>query len=158
VDLDGTHLTRLTTKPAFDTDPAYSPDGRHIVFTSTGDDGNADIWQMNADGGDLTRLTTDPAFDHAPAFSPDGSAIVFASDRRGNSDGIWVMSANGAQQSCLTLDGATDTDPSWGPAGADRPPAPFGQFGPATLLGAVACAVPDTSHVGGSEALVRGQA
>ena len=54
---DGSGQTRLTNNPAVDRDPAWSPDGRQIVFASTRDDslvGNVEIYVMNADGSGQT--------------------------------------------------------------------------------------------------------
>jgi Tol biopolymer transport system component len=60
--------------------PAFSPDGRRIVFRS-GRDGNHEIYMMDADGKNLRRLTNDPATDTMPAFSPNGDQIAFSSNR-----------------------------------------------------------------------------
>ena len=64
---DGTAQTRLTTDPAEDTQPAWSPDGSKIVFTSDRD-GNGEIYLMNADGSGQTNLTNNPAYDSSPAW------------------------------------------------------------------------------------------
>jgi Tol biopolymer transport system component len=53
---DGSRKKRLTRNPARDQYPAFSPDGKYIVFTSdrTGDQ---EIWKMKADGTRPTKLT-----------------------------------------------------------------------------------------------------
>ena len=53
---NGTGLTRLTNNSKIDTNPAWSPDGSKIAFTSTRD-GNFEIYSMNANGTGVTRLT-----------------------------------------------------------------------------------------------------
>ncbi|MQF48280.1 hypothetical protein FIM08_00005 [SAR202 cluster bacterium AC-647-N09_OGT_505m] len=53
---DGSGQTRLTTNPAVDNDPAWSPDGSKIAFSSQRD-GHPEIYVMNADGTGQTRLT-----------------------------------------------------------------------------------------------------
>lgn len=50
INTDGSNQARLTTNPAADEEPAFSPDGTYIVFTSTRDGGNLQIYVMNADG------------------------------------------------------------------------------------------------------------
>jgi TolB protein len=66
---DGTKVTRLTDDPAADVDPAWSPDGTKIAFSS-GRDENPKIYVMNADGTGVAPLTDDPAFDVTPRWSP----------------------------------------------------------------------------------------
>ena len=71
---------QLTTGPAIDAEPEWSPGGDKIVFSSTRA-GNVDIFVMNSDGTDVTPLTTNSAIDTSPAWSPDGTRIAFASNR-----------------------------------------------------------------------------
>jgi Tol biopolymer transport system component/DNA-binding winged helix-turn-helix (wHTH) protein len=73
---------RLTSRNNYDSEPAISPDGKHIAFTSRGD-GNSEIYVMNADGTNLSRLTRNLADDVSPRFSPDGNRIIFSSNREG---------------------------------------------------------------------------
>ena len=91
------HVARLTSGIIwnFSFDPAWSPDGQKIAFTSNRDGGGNDwdIYVMNADGSDIARLT-DGAGNEYPAWSPDGQKIAFSSDRGGDSD-IYVMNADG---------------------------------------------------------------
>ena len=90
-----------------DDHPAFSSDGKQIVFTSNRDAENVertlfeqdfDIYVMDADGTDVHRLTASPGIDTEPVFSPDGSRISLASARSGNLD-IWVMNADGGNRS-----------------------------------------------------------
>ena len=57
---DGTKIDKLTSDPAKDADPTFSPDGKEIAFTSERD-GDSDIYKMTVRGRRLVRLTTDPA-------------------------------------------------------------------------------------------------
>ena len=76
MDLDGSNQTRLTTSPAYDDQPKWSPDSSKIAFISDRD-GNFEIYTMNADGSAQTRITTNPAADGFPAWSNDGTKIAF---------------------------------------------------------------------------------
>ncbi|HEX8181670.1 MAG TPA: DUF4394 domain-containing protein, partial [Pyrinomonadaceae bacterium] len=114
---DGSGLVRLTSDPAEDVQPTWSPDGRKIAFVSNRD-GNKEIYVVNVDGGGLTRLTNNTDEDISPAWSPSVSnqQIAFVSHRDGN-DEIYLMNADGTGQSNLTLNGADDNDPAWAPSG-----------------------------------------
>ncbi|MFQ6015643.1 MAG: TolB family protein [Anaerolineae bacterium] len=73
---DGTNARRLTQNPSpgrlaagalYVGYPAWSPDGEKIAFMSL-QDGNQEIYVINADGSDLTRLTDNPAVDTQPSW------------------------------------------------------------------------------------------
>ncbi len=117
IDADGSGLTRLTTSPAPDTEPAWSPDGTKIAFASRRGGLDLDIFVMNADGSDAKRLTTARGDDTAPAWSPDGTRIAFQSARDGNPE-IYVMNADGTAQTRLTSHPRLDTGPAWSPDGS----------------------------------------
>ncbi len=114
---DGSGQTRLTNHPAFDTDPAWSPDGNRIAFSSYRD-GNWTIYVMQADGSGLIRLLEPPFHDFEPVWSPDGARISFVSLRgeTANPD-IYVMQADGSELMRLTNHRAWDTEPAWSPDG-----------------------------------------
>jgi Tol biopolymer transport system component len=96
--------------------PAWSPDGRTIVFVSWRD-GNGEVYAMDADGSGPRNLTQHPAKDVRPAWSPDGRRIAFVSQRDGNSE-VYVMNADGSGKRNLTRDRASDDDyPTWSPDG-----------------------------------------
>jgi plastocyanin len=115
MDISGASVTRLTDNDARDENPALSPDGSKIAFTSHRD-GNDEIYVMDVSGANQTRLTTDAGSDGRPAWSPDGAQIVFVSNRNGEQE-IFVMDAVGTNQSSLNSLAAGDNNPAWSPDG-----------------------------------------
>ena len=87
--IDGSELMQLTDDRCIDVQPAWTPDGKRIVFASNRADadmrdpekGNWDIWSIGRDGRDLLRLTMDPARDGAPSVAT-GNRVLFHSDRK----------------------------------------------------------------------------
>ncbi len=112
----GEAQTRLTSHPAEDRMPRWSPDGRTILFVSARD-GNAEIYSMRADGGEPTNLTRSPAPDEGPVWSPDGDRIAFMRQAADGNWDIWVMRADGAEQRQLTRNPEHDVRPVWSPDG-----------------------------------------
>ena len=106
---------RLTTDPATDFDPTWSPDGNQIAFRSQRD-GNDEIYVMNADGTCQVNLTNNPADDWSPAWSPDGAQIAFAHFFNGNSySDIAVINVDGSGLKRLTT--SSGEYPAWSPDG-----------------------------------------
>jgi len=65
IGVTGKGLRKLTTDPAIDRYPAWSPDGRHITFSSKRG-GGTELFVMNVDGSSQTRLTDVAGHDEAP--------------------------------------------------------------------------------------------
>lgn len=115
VNSNGTALTRLTTDPATDATPAWSPDGARIAFASDRT-GTWEIFLMNADGSDQVQLTATGS-SSGPAWSPDGTRIAFTSYRDGNGE-IYVINVDGTGLQNLTNDPLQDdAGPAWSPDG-----------------------------------------
>lgn len=95
---DGSNVRNLTSNPAYDSFPAFSPRNDQIVFASNRD-GVADdksriksfeiyTLELKPDGtpGKLRRITNSPGQDSHPRYSPDGKWIVFSSEQGGIND------------------------------------------------------------------------
>lgn len=108
-DLNGTNVLRLSSTPAVESNPHFSPDGKLIAFTSNRS-GIASVYTVPVDGGDATRLTWHPSSSRVVGWTPDGKNIVFASPRntapRGF-DRLWTVPADGGPAKLLTSQWAT---------------------------------------------------
>jgi Tol biopolymer transport system component len=85
---------QLTTHPT-DRDPAWSPNGRWIAFSSNRAR-HYDLWVVPASGGEPIQLTDDEPRDGEPTWSPAGDRIAFSSPREhpdpNRLPGIWIAS------------------------------------------------------------------
>ena len=88
VSRNGGEARRLTSTPDVESDPVFSPDGRHIAFSRT-TGGNTDVYVVPATGGDPKRLTFHPGADRERGWTPDGKRVVFASDRASEPQGSY---------------------------------------------------------------------
>lgn len=77
---DGSDPRRLTSHPAEENSPIFSPDGRHIAFAAEYE-GNTDVYVISVEGGQPQRLTWHPGGDTPVDWTSDGSAVAFVSSR-----------------------------------------------------------------------------
>lgn len=119
------------------TDPAWSPDGTRIAFSSLRD-GNYEIYTMGLKGDQIQRLTYTEWAEAEPSWSPDGRQIAYVSHLIPYSNldcgfmptgglggggtvemtsSVYLMNVDGANQT--SLPGTTGTtELSWSPSGA----------------------------------------
>jgi serine/threonine-protein kinase len=87
-------VRQLTFEPGLEAEPAFSPDGNYVAYT-TNDQGSLDVVVMPVGGGQVRRLAASPADEAQPAWSPDGTQIAFTSarDRGGRLSAVNGLSA-----------------------------------------------------------------
>jgi Tol biopolymer transport system component len=123
-----TRKTRVLTQ-GYDNLPGWSPDGRRIVFTRRGDDGNFDIYTIRPDGNDLFRATDHGSGDGHAVWAADGR-IMWSGSQHGFRDEaalyeqtfqqygqIYIMNADGSGKRMLTDSKWEDAMPLYVPQG-----------------------------------------
>jgi Tol biopolymer transport system component len=113
---DGSAERRLVQPGSLDYNPAWSPKGDWIAFTSERA-GSADIYRVHPDGTGIERLTDSPAFDDQAAFSPDGNRIAFVSTRATGRANLWILDVHTHKATPLTTGDGGDFRPAWSPDG-----------------------------------------
>ena len=108
VDADGGQARQITTNPAYDTTPIWTPDGQNIVFCSTREK-SKDVFMIPAKGGKPVRISTHPHNETPVAVLNDGtilfSAAIEQDTEYGNFPGdaqLYAVSQNGGRPQRVT--------------------------------------------------------
>jgi Tol biopolymer transport system component len=104
INADGSGLRQLTSRGNA-IQPAWSPNGREIVFSSGSPRGDISVMKAN---GTHARVVT-RGFATVPSFSPDGKRIVF-----GRTFAIWSVATDGSHARKMLSNGEY---PDWSPNG-----------------------------------------
>jgi len=116
VNVDGMGLRRLTSNPARDIHPYWTPTGDKILFSSTRD-GDFEIYEMRPDGSGVRRLSDTPDQETCARESPAGSRLVYLRNNDSGLDDVFVMDRATGSPKNVTHTPTRDGWPSWTPAG-----------------------------------------
>lgn len=108
---DGSNVRAVTDGASFDSNPAFSPDGRRIVFERRRGERVSSIYTINLDGSGERQLTRGAHLDQDPVFAPNGRWIAFVSNRdkdaRSDQSDVFSMRPDGSRVRVL-IDGPHD--------------------------------------------------
>lgn len=104
---------RLTADNRFEYEPAFSPDGKWILYSAWNDNERGSIRRVSAKGGTSTQLNARQGYYYTPRFSPDGARIIFrrssGSDQLGTlygeDTGLFWMDASGGEEHLIRRGG-----------------------------------------------------
>ena len=111
VDANDGAVNQLTDGDFNHAEPAWSPDGALLAFTSgrhaeRDEDDASDVWVMPADGGEPRRLTDTAGPVGHPTFSPDGRKIAYLGHRQRYDAGynwrLYTVPVGGGTPVCLS--------------------------------------------------------
>ncbi len=109
-DFDGQNLLRLTSTPAVESNPCFSPDGLWIAFNSNRS-GVQSVYIVPSAGGSPKRLTWYPAAATVCGWSPDGSRVLYSTSRDNPPTSfarLWTVSVEGGPSSPVSQQWAAD--------------------------------------------------
>jgi Tol biopolymer transport system component len=117
----GGSVRRLTTDPAIDAFPTWTPDGKWILYDNGGatplDDSGfsptQEIWRVSAEGGTPQRLTKNEDADSQPDVAADGTVAYW------HGGDVWTMTSTGKDQRPLAkVPAQLGFNPRWSPDGS----------------------------------------
>lgn len=112
---DGTGLKNLTNGAGNNGFPSWAPDGRRIVYRSSGGEKEG-LFIIDVETGEVKPLLTGPHHNNFPAWSPMGDRIAFTSYRDGDYD-IYTIKPDGTDLQRLTRTTGNDAHCTWSPDG-----------------------------------------
>jgi len=97
-------LRQLTDDPAQDWDPGFTPDGRHVLWSSDRS-GNLEIWIAGDDGSGARQLTRDGVDAENPTATADGRFVVYTTGHP-QRFGLWRIRPDGSDDHRLVAGAA----------------------------------------------------
>ncbi len=114
----------LTSPPGFESNPAWSPDGKQIAYLYVRHGGLPnELWIMNADGSNPKRLIKLPFASSGIDWSPDGSWLAFVAEEvyaenfQSDCGNVYIIKPDGTDLTRLTDLSGCATNVTWSPDG-----------------------------------------
>ena len=86
----------VTSRPGYDNQPSFTPDGKAVLYTSTREDAQADIYRYDRRGKRTTRLTTSaPESEYSATVMPDGKRFSVIRVERDSTQRLWSFDMSG---------------------------------------------------------------
>lgn len=86
----------VTRRAGYDNQPSFTPDSRAILFTSTRDDGQSDIYRFDISSGSTTRLTSTPESEYSATVMPGGERFSVIRVERDSAQRLWSFALDGS--------------------------------------------------------------
>lgn len=97
----------ITSRKGYDNQPAFSPDGNYILYSSQRDSGGqTDIYKYDLQTKQIAPFTKTPTSEYSPTFMPDGnnlpggSKISVVMVEKDSAQRLWQFPLAGGEPSC----------------------------------------------------------
>jgi len=118
MDYDGYGPRPVTADGFLNLMPHWSPDRRHLVFTTYRSRTKQDIDAIELMTGKRATVVSMSGLNITPAFSPDGNELAFASSHEGNAE-LYKLNLRTKTLTRLTAQAGGDLSPAWAPSGRE---------------------------------------
>jgi dipeptidyl aminopeptidase/acylaminoacyl peptidase len=86
----------VTNRPGYDNQPSFTPDSRSILFTSTHEDGQSDIYRIDVATKAITRVTSTPESEYSATVMPGGKRFSVIRVERDSTQRLWSFALDGS--------------------------------------------------------------
>lgn len=92
----------ITNRKGYDNQPAFSPDGKYILYSSQKDSaGPTDIYKYDLSKRVTSQVTNTPTSEYSPTFAPDGKSISVVMVEKDSSQRLWKFPLQGGEPVCI---------------------------------------------------------
>lgn len=120
MDYDGQNRVQITTRRSITMAPAWSPDGRHLIFSSVAADRknvrNHNLYRYTLSSGKIEMLSNKKGINSGAQYAPSGDKIILTMSFLGNPE-IFTLDPDSKVAKRLTENFGMDVDPSYSPDG-----------------------------------------
>jgi dipeptidyl aminopeptidase/acylaminoacyl peptidase len=86
----------ITRRAGYDNQPSFTPDSRAILFTSTREDAQSDIYRYDLATTDITRVTSTPESEYSATVMPGGKRFSVIRVERDSTQRLWSFALDGS--------------------------------------------------------------
>lgn len=113
----GQGVEQLTRNGSINISPAWSPDGKSVVYTAYMRR-NPDLYQTFPSTGRTILLSSAPGLNAAADWAPDGRRLALMMGNEGDAD-IFIINSDGTTPTRLVRSWSNEASPSWAPDGKE---------------------------------------
>jgi len=86
----------FTNRPGYDNQPSFTPDGRAVLYTSTREDAQSDIYRYDITAKTITRVTDTPESEYSATVMPGGKRFSVIRVERDSAQRLWSFALDGS--------------------------------------------------------------
>jgi len=91
----------ITNRDGYDNQPAFSADGKYILYTSIRDSKQSDVFKYNLTTKSITQITNTPTSEYSPTFIPDEKKVSVVTVEQDSTQRVWSLPIDGGKSSVL---------------------------------------------------------